>query len=155
MLRGAEIRETREEVLGAWDATNREPDNIEAWRELARRLLRGGSPGDALVPFERIAVLCPTPDALFDLGEAYLDAGLYTFAKDAFRLVICSRPDDPDAWGRLGLGHMNEGEYEEALEAFARARALDPEYMTAYPNAADAEQIARATLLRLPRPTAH
>jgi Flp pilus assembly protein TadD len=147
MVHGAETRATRAEVVAAWDAADREPDNVETWRALARQLVRGGRPCDALAALERIAGLCPTPDTLFDLGVAHLDAGLYTFAAQAFRLVTGCRPEDPDAWGLLGICCVKLIEYEEALDAFTRATNLDREYMAVHPAAAAAEREALAVVM--------
>ncbi len=60
-------------------------------------------------------------EAIRTVGEACVQAGLQDEADRIFQEAIADQAAGPDIYNRMGLNYMEEGQYPEALEAFAQA----------------------------------
>lgn len=80
-----------------------------------------------------------------DQISAHLDRGWSLIAQKSFRKAAFSArqvleldPDNPDAYTLIGLAALGEHDMDEALEAFDRARALDPDFLAPIVYSAEA-----------------
>jgi spermidine synthase len=95
---------------------------------LAEKWTRFGLPGRARRSLERALALDPTQEALLEqLGGAAIDAGDWPRAEELHRALLRLRPRDVDAQLRLAAVLARQAKWAEARDAFARARALDPQ----------------------------
>ncbi len=60
----------------------------------------------------------------FHLGTMSYELERHEEARDAFRRVAYASPNNPVAWGLMGLSEFNLKEYDAALEHLLRARTL-------------------------------
>ncbi|MEX2642009.1 MAG: tetratricopeptide repeat protein [Acetobacterales bacterium] len=65
--------------------------------------------------------------ALFRQAIAHHQAGRLADAEAAYRSVLSSRPDDPDALKHLGIVRAQQGDTAAGLDCLARAAALAPD----------------------------
>ncbi len=79
--------------------------------------------------------------ARYNLGNTFLDQEEWTQAVDQYRLVLERFPDETRTLNNLGvcLAHLNQN--EEAMEAFARRAALEPENPGAHFNLAQLHEV--------------
>ena len=98
---------------------------------------RAGRLRDAADCYERAALTDPTPDAVFNLGNARYALGERERAATCFRRAVALDPEFVDAWNNLGNALADGGRAEEAVRAFRRALALAPSYADAHFNLAE------------------
>ncbi len=67
-------------------------------------------------------------DAFLGLGAIYLETGDAELAKDAYRLALERRPDDPAAAYNLALAHHALKENEAAIQQAERALRMRPDH---------------------------
>jgi tetratricopeptide (TPR) repeat protein len=65
-------------------------------------------------------------DEIFEQGRAALRAREFAAAAGAFQQAVDLRPDEVDAWFRLGLARSANDEPDAAIEAYRMAAELDP-----------------------------
>lgn len=65
------------------------------------------------------------------LGNAYLMTGEYQKAANYLSEAL-SYKDDPEIFYQLGFVHLNQEEYQQALEALNKAKTLDPSLIAVY-----------------------
>jgi Tfp pilus assembly protein PilF len=118
------------------EATFVEP--LESLTELAPRSWRGhyllgelrrlsGNPSGAVVAFEHSDALHPLRDAdSIRLAELYIDAGAASTARARLRRIGAGSPDYAHAQDVLGVLAVQQGDLDEALEAFERAARAGP-----------------------------
>jgi Tfp pilus assembly protein PilF len=118
------------------EATFVEP--LESLTELAPRSWRGhyllgelrrlsGNPSGAVVAFEHSDALHPLRDAdSIRLAELYIDAGAASTARARLRRIGARSPEYAHAQDVLGVLAVQQGNLDEALEAFERAASAGP-----------------------------
>ena len=99
----------------------------------AVRLLRGGRPGDAIVPLTTAAALQPSNASIqHDLGLACLEVGRLAEAVAALRRAIAVNPRYTDAHFRLGIALERLGDTGAAVLAYDRTTQLLPSHTEAW-----------------------
>src|SRR5579884_244890 len=63
----------------------------------------------------------------FELGTAYLDAGLYGEALSNLTVAVDKVPEEPAAWANRGLMHLRRNELDRADADLRRAHELAPD----------------------------
>lgn len=96
----------------------------------------GQSQGDQFVPIdtEKVAALVTSyqedqtnPETLFELGEAYFQAGEWQQSNDWFLKLVVVDAANVHAWTDIGTSHYNLGEIEEAKAAWQKGIELAPQ----------------------------
>ncbi len=64
--------------------------------------------------------------ALVRLANLFHDAGLWTQAIAHYERALAAGPGDADVWTDLGICYRGDRQFERALEAFEKARRIDP-----------------------------
>lgn len=104
---------------------------VDDWSERPQSL----EPGQLAAVVERVARDQPDdPMVLAMLGAARFEAGDAVGAASAFRRLLGVRPDDAQAWARLGESLTRAGQGQvgaDAEAAFRRAVRLDPDQLGA------------------------
>lgn len=114
-----------------------EPDNVGSLRLIVDILVASGREVEAEPYMARLpAGEKIDPDALLNLGITAYNAGDIDSAQEKFEAVVDAYPDNANAQYYLGLVLMGKVQNAEAIAAFEKMLALDPEH----PNAAEAEQ---------------
>jgi predicted Zn-dependent protease len=95
------------------------PDSEDLLLELADLRLELGDPQGASIPIRRTLLLNPkSSEALFLLGNAFMDLSHFAEAKKAFHLGLDNNPFDAQAWYNVALAHEQLGEGSEAVDAW-------------------------------------
>ncbi len=101
-------------------------------------LFRGGRARDAIAPWRRATELEPdNPSAFNNLGAAYLYAGDFGQAAEAFSRSLAIEPTR-SAYSNSGMGFYYHGRFDEAAEMFRKATAVAPSDHRPWGNLADA-----------------
>ena len=104
------------------------PQRGEYYADLAEGLTAAGDAAKAMPYFEQAVQHAPdSPILLRKLGSAQMDAGRLQQAEATLRRVTAMVTDDAGAWGMLGQVLWRQGRNAEAMEAFRKAIAADPE----------------------------
>jgi len=77
------------------------------------------------------------------LGEAYSFLHLDEEAARNYRQAAKLKPDDEEAWYRLGMGETKLARYPEAISAFQKALELKPEDSRAVEGLENAQEGAQ------------
>ena len=73
--------------------------------------------------------------ALWNLtGASAAQIGQLDLAIFAFQRVLAIKPNNPEAYGNMGIVFADQGKLEEAIEAYNKALAIKPDYAEAYNN---------------------
>lgn len=75
------------------------------------------------------------PRYIWDISRVQYDAGDYEKSMASARRALEIAPSLGDAWITLGLGLEHTGEWQNALDAFAKAREIDAKSPYGYRNA--------------------
>ena len=95
-----------------------------------------GYPQQALPYLEEVIRRDPENfKTLLAVGQIHLGAKRLPEAKTHLERAARLRRDSPELWNNLGGLSLEEGNYEAALERFARALAIDPDFSFAQANA--------------------
>jgi tetratricopeptide (TPR) repeat protein len=90
---------------------------------------------DALKYFERYAVVADTGDRIdrvyFYMGEVFVRLGEYNHADIAFSTALYHSPNISLWWARLGYAREMAEDYPNALDAYERALAFNPNLLDA------------------------
>ncbi len=73
-------------------------------------------------------------DEIFEQGRAAMRAREFVTAAEAFQQAIDLRPDEVDAWFRLGLARSATDEGDAAIAAYRRVAEMDPRHTKALNN---------------------
>ena len=86
---------------------------------------------EAIEQFDRCARIRPAFFAAhFSKGLLRMERREWAQAADAFRVVLASQPDQPDALLHLALALERDGRHDEAERAFVHALAANPHHAT-------------------------
>jgi tetratricopeptide (TPR) repeat protein len=105
------------------DATDKNPQNVSAWNNLAAMLIMQKDYQGAVPAAERAAQLSPNlAKAHLNLGSAYRGSRQYEKANVEYRRALSLQPDYPEAYFNLGVLYMDAENYPgmttvERLEA--------------------------------------
>ncbi len=137
------LEEAAERYLAVASAV---PDDVEAHRWLGRILLELGLPQQATAAWQTVVDLDPTDDGAryflnlsraqtrwgaeaanaFYRGVAAYEAGDLTTARSAFAQASARNANYAEAWAWLGRVAFEQGNYEDAFNAYSRASELEP-----------------------------
>jgi tetratricopeptide (TPR) repeat protein len=104
-------------------------ESAESFDDLARRAqaeMDAGRTAEAIRLYERASALRPDwPEGWWYLGTMYYDTEQYSRARSAFEHFVYVERKQPGAgFGMLGLSEFELGQYQRALDALERGRAL-------------------------------
>ncbi|MEZ4700000.1 MAG: tetratricopeptide repeat protein [Rhodothermales bacterium] len=109
------------------------PARVDGPLNLARTAFQDGNLTRAyqhLQACERIAV--GDPRVAWVWGLVRQEDGLYGDAAAAYRYVLETFPEDRATWRQLGRTYYLDQQYEQSIEAYSEALAIDPEDREAY-----------------------
>ena len=75
-----------------------------------------------------------TAEYWFNLGNAYVELGMYREAINAYKQAIRFKPDLAEAHYNLGVAYGGLGMYREEIEAYKLAIRIKPDYAEAHYN---------------------
>jgi len=73
-------------------------------------------------------------DEIFERGRSAMRARDFATATEAFQQAVDLRPDEVDAWFRLGLARSANDEDDAAIAAYRKAAEMDPQHAKARNN---------------------
>lgn len=127
------------------------PDDFQSHYDLGTVFGLSGAGEFAILHLKRAVSLNPeSAQAWSNLSAALLDCGEERTALRTARRALQIAPDDPRAWCNLGEACGFLDRFEEAIDAFERAVALDARHET---NARDRLRYARTMLRKAHRPS--
>ncbi|MCE9636249.1 MAG: tetratricopeptide repeat protein [Planctomycetes bacterium] len=104
------------------------PTKVDGWRNLARTKLADGSPREALELLQKADACDPgNPQTAYFLGAALEDLGQLPAATAQFEKARARFPGDRTIHQRMGRIAWREGRTDDALAAYLRVLAIDPE----------------------------
>jgi tetratricopeptide (TPR) repeat protein len=113
--------------------------------ELAGALVKSGRDDDAVAEYRTLLAAYPgDTESLVQLSQILLRLRRFEEAIVPLRRLTVERPADPWAFGGLGIAFASSGRVGDAIEAFQRQVALDPQNEHARQN------LARAMSMRHP-----
>jgi tetratricopeptide (TPR) repeat protein len=113
-------------IYGSW--TGGASEHVQARLELVHWLAQRGEAKELLAELIPLDDSAKTyPQIARELPQLYERAGSPSRAVEAFRALIHSSPNDPDAYAGLGHAELEDGDYHAARQAFQRAADLKPE----------------------------
>jgi Flp pilus assembly protein TadD len=125
------------------EASRLAPDDAAVWIALGRVRLELKNVDDAAAAYSTALKLDPLrEDAAADLGALLAQAGRLPDAEAALTGAIENNAKSPVLWNNLGVVRVREGRYEQAIEAFRKAIALDAGFEPAKANLARATELA-------------
>lgn len=122
------------------------PNDVEAHRWLGRIMLETRRPQQAVAAWRTVLELDPTAEGAeyflelaqaqtrwgieaandFFAGVRHYEEGNLSLARNSFAAATVRNADYPQAWGWLGRVYFEQGFYEDAHAAYARALELEP-----------------------------
>lgn len=79
-------------------------------------------------------------DAYNDLALEAARHGLWREASFRWQKALQEKPDDPRFWNNLGVAYESQEQFKQALDAYRRASAADPQNATYERNLRRAER---------------
>jgi predicted membrane-bound spermidine synthase len=137
------LRQSRyEEAAAAFrEALARNPDSVDANRNLASALAGAGHDVDAIGYLRHAVRLDPrNGPAQYELGRLLLDHREFGEASKCFRAALPSMPASSSLHNDLGVALASTGDLRDAIEQFRLAVSLDPAFAEARRNLASAER---------------
>jgi len=134
------LKESERELA---EAARLAPDDAAVWIALADVRLEQKNVDGAAAAYGTALKLDPLrEDAAAGLGALLADAGRLPDAEAALTGAIENNAKSPVLWNNLGVVRVREGRYEQAIEAFHKAIALDGGFEPAKTNLARATELA-------------
>jgi len=131
-----QLKDYRQAAAAFSRATQRSPEDIDAWNLLGESQRASGDPARAARTLERAATVSRTSQlTYFLLGEAYREDGRPDRAINAYRESVRLEPRFAPAWYGLGSVYLQTGRQEELKAVMEQLQKLNP---------ALAEQLAKA-----------
>jgi len=125
------------------EASRLAPDDAAIWIALGRVRVEEKDVDGAATAYATALKLDPIrEDAAADLGGLLADAGRLPDAEAALTGAIENNAKSPVLWNNLGVVRVRQGRYEQAIEAFRKAIALDAGFEPAKTNLARATELA-------------
>ena len=101
--------------------------NAIAWNYLGVAEQRAGQPTEAANAYSRALELDrDLVEAHFNLGCLYLEQSQADLARTELTSYLLRRPNDPDAWNKLGSAQLRLGDTTGAEKSFSAVLALKP-----------------------------
>lgn len=117
-----------EAVQALETAIRLQPDFPNAWINLGEAQLRQNQVGKAIVALEKGVQLVPSAaDARLYLTQSYALARQYDKAQSHLDMLIRQAPGLPSAWGMQLTIFLEQNKKKEALVAYDRLKALNPD----------------------------
>jgi tetratricopeptide (TPR) repeat protein len=115
--------------------TEAEPEYADGWLNVARALIQEGET-DAAKPYIQEALRRNDSLGRIYFFKALIEKadGDYDTALESLRRVAAQYPRDRVVWNQIGRLHFLKREYKEAVGAFQRVLAVDPEDVQAHYN---------------------
>jgi len=85
---------------------------------MASAVLAAGSPSTST----------PRPPTEYDLGVKAVKAGDYARAFSLLQKVVVANPRDANAWNFIGFSHRKLNRFDQALAAYKKALAIEPNH---------------------------
>jgi Flp pilus assembly protein TadD len=124
-------------VLHAGEWIRKEPDNPQAWRDLAMGYVRLGQYRDAIDAATRVTQLAPDDAAAWQsLGQIHIALQQPVDALAAFQEAVARNDQDASSLVQLGWINTQLGRFADARLAFNRAFAVNPQDVDALCGAA-------------------
>ena len=67
----------------------------------------------------------------YERGVEAIEATKYKKARKLFRKAVKDKPEDADAWNYLGFSNRKLENFDQALEAYQKALAINPDHLGA------------------------
>ncbi|MBI3394131.1 MAG: tetratricopeptide repeat protein [Nitrospirae bacterium] len=116
-----------EAVKALETAIRLQPDLANPWINLGESYLHQRQLGKAIAALEQAVKLAPTaPDARLYVAQAYTTSGQHTKAKEHLNALLGQAPNLVPAWYLLAAVNVAQDNRQEALEAYAKLKSLDP-----------------------------
>jgi len=114
------------------------PDLPDGYRNQARRWIRSATPEKAEPFLRKVDEVAPRdPQRPYFWGTYFARIEEFERAAEAFEASVRAFPGDRDGWRRLGAVRYKLHEYEQALDAYLRVLAIDPEDVEAHKRRLD------------------
>ncbi|MDR2177790.1 MAG: tetratricopeptide repeat protein [Treponema sp.] len=127
-----------------WNISRYDPRIIEILGELS---YYEGRNGEALRYFQEYITLAPEGQRIdmvyYFLGEIYIRMGRYRYADIALSTAVHWTPGNATWWTRLAYARESAGDLAEAIDAYERALALNPQLPDARRGLDRARQVLR------------
>ncbi len=115
------------------EATEKSPEDIEAWYGLGSCYEGLDRPEDAIAAFQQAVRVDPkNANGYFNLGRFYHKMGRYLDAVAAYRQATTIDPDNAPAYFDLGQIYGKIGAYEEGEKAFRQVLRIIPNHVPAH-----------------------
>ncbi|MXV85283.1 tetratricopeptide repeat protein [Candidatus Poribacteria bacterium] len=106
--------------------TRAEPNNLEAWTELATLLMNQKNFAKAVSVFQKCIELAPNNAHFYHgLSRAFMSLNYPKHAAEAARKAVQLMPNQAILYNTLGSTYAMQGESQKALRAFRKAVELD------------------------------
>ncbi|MBW8708667.1 MAG: tetratricopeptide repeat protein [Alphaproteobacteria bacterium] len=121
------LKKSDEAVSDLKTVIQRQPDNADAFNELAEAFYSANRTDEAIAAFNEAIKLKPDlVSAYAERGENYLNKSEFDLAIADFTEAIRLKPDFAMAYDDRGVALTMKGRYEEALKDHEKSVALDP-----------------------------
>jgi tetratricopeptide (TPR) repeat protein len=107
---------------------------VSAEREFTHPDIPGMPPGQSPDMEKILATLPGDYDELVNLGNHYMDNGIYALAIECYRRALAIDSTDPNVMVDLGACSHAVGNLAEAIAFFKKALQLDPDHAIAHFN---------------------
>lgn len=112
------------------------PRNVDRQVRLGKNLIKTGRTAKAKGVFENVLDLAQENynEVLKEVGESYMEAGLFEEAQAAFEQALEANPHDLRLYNRLGMAYRRQTKYAAAVDNYLRALRIDPDNEVLYFN---------------------
>lgn len=108
--------------------TRAEPNNLEAWTELATLLMNQKNFAKAIQVFQKCIELAPNNAQFYHgLSRCFMNLNYPKHAAEAARKAVQLMPNQAILYNTLGSAYAMQGESQRAIRAFQKAVELDSE----------------------------
>jgi Flp pilus assembly protein TadD len=127
-----------EDAAGHFKASHAVEPRAEIYSDFGFALARLGRPDEAQASYRKALELDPrSPSAHANLAVSLAQSGDFTQAEAHYRIAVREKPT-ADAYNGLGYVLARQGRGDEAIVELRKAIDVDPKFIPAYNNLADA-----------------